>query len=249
MDECLARLAELANRARPALQKIATQPLSERVERFNRHMFDDEGFRGCEQDDYYKPRQSFLNEVLENRTGIPITLSIVYVDVARRLGLNASGIGFPGHFLTKVEPGPGADAHDSCAPIIVDPFLARTIDEDECVARLRRALGPQARFDPGRLRAASGRETLVRVLQNLKQNYLTMQDWEAALRCADRILLVTPDSPLELRDRGILYRELECFGAATYDLERFLELAPQHESAGVIRKSLAALRGHTSTLH
>jgi regulator of sirC expression with transglutaminase-like and TPR domain len=265
----LERLAQLAERARPGLDAIATRPVCERVDQLNQHLFRDEGFRGCEQADYYEPRQSFLNEVLESRTGLPISLSIVYVDVARRLGLRSFGIAFPGHFLVRVEPeasspesadlaaDPAAnlaassdpDADSSRLPIVVDPFKGHVVSRDECAERLTQALGPQARFDSSWLRAASPREILVRVLGNLKGCYADLENWEAALACADRSLLLVPDAPLELRDRGILYQHLECYGAAADDLERFLELAPDHESAGVIRQSLAALRSRRGTIH
>ncbi len=257
MPACLAQLADLADRARPALERIATRPLAERVDRFNQHMFRDEGFRGCEQHDYYQPRQSFLNEVLERRSGIPISLSIVYVDVSRRLGLRSFGVSFPGHFLAKIDPDSASPrsepAHAGDDSIIVDPFIGRALSRDECSDRLERAIGPQADLNPDSasqwLAAASPREILVRVLGNLKQNYLACEDWPAALACADRSLLLLPDSPLELRDRGLLYRKLECFGAAVDDLERFLELAPQHESAAVARDSLSAMRRHPRTIH
>lgn len=245
---CLAELAELADRVRPDIEELATRPLAERVDRFNRHMFRDEGFRGCPQQDYYKPGQSFLNQVLESRSGIPISLSIVYVHVARQLGLRSAGVGFPGHFLAKVEPDAVADD-----AIIVDPFLGRALSRNECADRLRRALGPEAEFNLETehqwLAAAPPRSILVRVLGNLKQNYVETGDWEAALACADRSLLIVPDSPLELRDRGVLYQHLECVGAAIDDLERFLELAPQHESAAMIRESLSALHRRPRTIH
>jgi regulator of sirC expression with transglutaminase-like and TPR domain len=261
----LERLAQLAEGARPGLNAISTRPVCERVDQLNQHLFRDEGFRGCEQSDYYEPRQSFLNEVLESRTGLPISLSIVYVDVARRLGLRSFGIAFPGHFLVRVEPDasspegaalaadlaadPDRDADSSQLPIVVDPFKGHVVSRDECAERLTQALGPQARFDSSWLRAASPREILVRVLGNLKGCYADLENWEAALACADRSLLLVPDAPLELRDRGILYQHLECYGAAADDLERFLELAPDHESAAAIRKSLSALRSGRSTLH
>ena len=251
VDDCLAQLAELADRAQPALAAVAELPLADRVDQLNQYLFREAGFRGCAQDDYYEPRNSFLNEVLAHRSGLPITLSIIYLDVARRLGLRASGIGFPGHFLCKVELalGDSASRYGEGAPIVVDPFAGRRVSEAECAERLKRAMGPDVELDSSWLQAASAREILFRLLGNLKQNYVAIKDWEAALACADRSLLVLPDSPLELRDRGILYQRLECFGPAADDLQRFLELAPEHESADAIRKSLEGLRAHKQTFH
>jgi regulator of sirC expression with transglutaminase-like and TPR domain len=258
VDFCLRQLAEHAEKALPALETAAELPLADRVGQLNEYFFRDAGFHGCAHDDYHEPRNSFLNQVLTRRSGIPITLSIVYVDVARRLGLRAFGIGFPGHFLCKVEPDgdrgervAGALAGQSAAdaPIVVDPFLGSAISEAECAERLRRTMGPAVEFDSSWLRAARPREILFRVLGNLKHNYVALEDWHAALACADRSLLIFPDAPLELRDRGVLYQRLECFAAAADDLRRFLALAPDHESADRVRQSLARLRTRKQTLH
>jgi regulator of sirC expression with transglutaminase-like and TPR domain len=256
VDVCLRQLAEHAERALQALETAAELPLADRVGQLNEYLFRDAGFHGCAHDDYHEPRNSFLDQVLARRSGIPIALSIIYLDVARRLGMRAFGIGFPGHFLCKVEadgngPIAGASAGRSAAtaPIVVDPFLGSAISEAECAERLRRAMGPEVEFDSSWLRAATPREILIRVLGNLKHNYIALEDWPAALACTDRSLLVFPDAPLELRDRGIVYQRLECFGAAADDLQRFLSLAPEHESADRVRQSLAGLRTRRPTLH
>jgi regulator of sirC expression with transglutaminase-like and TPR domain len=204
-----------------------------------RFLFAEKGFVG-NQADYYDRRNSFLNEVLDRRTGIPITLALVYREVGRRAGLAIHGVGFPGHFLAKVDGQP---------EIIIDPFFGAVLDESQCHERLREVLGKDAPFDKRYLRAATTREILVRMLNNLKHIYLNAKELERALSCCERILLLTPDNQHELRDRGLLYLQLECYGAAQRDLETFLQLAPDDEHADTIRQSLIEIRRHTVQIH
>lgn len=199
----------------------------------------DRRFRGNE-DDYYDRRNSFLNEVLDRRIGIPITLALVYMEVGRRLGLPVRGVGFPGHFLVK---------YAGAADVIIDPFYGQVLSESDCQERLRAVLGPAARLERDLLRAATDREILVRMLRNLKQVYLQAKELEPALACVERILLVEPDLASELRDRGLLYAQLECYAAASADLERFLALAPEDSTAGAVRERLIEIGRHGTTLH
>jgi regulator of sirC expression with transglutaminase-like and TPR domain len=237
-DAYLARLDALAAAAAPRLRGAGSD--AERAERLLRFLHDEQGFRGNEER-YDDPRNSFLNEVLDRRTGIPITLSLVLLEVARREGLALRGVSFPGHFLVKL---------DGPEPLVLDPFFGRVLGPAECSARLRAALGEGADFSPERdLRAATPHEILVRMLANLKHLYLRGRDFGRALACCERILLLTPDAPLELRDRGLLFERLECFAAAAADLERFLQSAPDDDSAPAIRDRLRALRARPHRLH
>ena len=197
------------------------------------------GFRG-NQDDYYDRRNSFLTEVLERHTGIPITLTLVYLEVARRLGLALVGVGFPGHFLAK---------HAAAPELIIDPFFGQMLSRRDCEQRLRAVLGDDATLDASHLRASTPREILIRILRNLKQIYLRARELESALACSERILLVEPELAPELRDRGLLYEQLECFAAARADLERFLALAPDDPTATVVRQRLIELGRAGATLH
>jgi regulator of sirC expression with transglutaminase-like and TPR domain len=193
------------------------------------------------QEDYYDRRNSFLNEVLDRRTGIPITLAVVYIAVARRAGIVVDGIGFPGHFLAKYRGEP---------EIVFDPFFGQVLSEDQCARRLQAVMGEDTPFDRRYLRRATAKEIVVRMLRNLKQIYLQAREYEPALACSERILLVQPELPQELRDRGLLYQQLECYSAARADLERFLALAPQDDSAEVVREKLIEIRRHGgATLH
>jgi len=234
----LARLDDLAREVAPRLAGARTA--AERVAVLNRFLFAEHQFAG-NREHYEDPRNSFLNEVLDRGAGIPITLSLVYIEVARRAGVEADGVGFPGHFLVK---------HGKPDGIVVDPFGGTVLTREDCQSRLAAVLGAGARLEPAlHLRAATPREILVRLLGNLKGIYVRTADFGRALACCERILLVAPDSPLELRDRGLVYERLECFGAAVADLERFLELAPDDESAPAVRERLSFLHPRLRQLH
>lgn len=239
----LGRLAAMAGSLEADVAAAGT--LRGRVERLNRGLFVEHGLSG-NREDYYDPRNSFLNEVLDRRLGIPISLSVVFVDVARRLGLDASGISFPGHFLVVVA---GAGTGVGEVDVVVDAFSGAILSHDQCEERFRSVMGASTPFGPEVLRPAANKEILVRMLSNLKQTYVGRRELESALGCCDRILLLAPDSALELRDRGLLYRELDCFGAAVADLERFLALAPEHESARKMEAALVSLRKRARQVH
>jgi regulator of sirC expression with transglutaminase-like and TPR domain len=232
VERHLAALDALADAAEPRLSG-ATSDL-ERARVLIHFLAAEQRFSG-NHDDYYDVRNSFLNDVLERRTGIPITLALVYIEVGRRLGLPMVGVGFPGHFLVKL-----AGDED----IVIDPFFGRILDEQACAERLRTVAGQDATFDRRLLRGASAKEMLVRMLRNLKQIYLQAREFEPALSCSERILLVEPELAHELRDRGLLYHQLECYSAAQSDLERFLTLAPRDDSADAVREKLIEIRRH-----
>ena len=221
----------LAAGAEPRLHEVDSD--AERVVRLTDHLFAENGLRG-NSEQYDDPRNSFLNEVLDRGRGIPITLSIVTMEVARRLGLAVRGVSFPGHFLAKLDGEP---------EVLLDAFFGRVLSRVECEARLRALAGPDVTLVPQlHLRAASPREILVRLLGNLKHLYSRQRDWGRTLGCCERILLLHPAAPLELRDRGLVYERLDCHAAAAADLARFLELAPDDESSAQVAARLTALR-------
>jgi len=235
----LERVDRLAERARPALSGAASAV--ERATRLVDFLYREEGFAG-NSDDYYDARNSYFDQVLDRRTGIPITLSILWIGVAQRLNLDAAGVAFPGHFLARLET-PGE------AAVLVDAFHGRVVGIPECEELLQRALGQPTRFDARLTRPAPPREILARVLRNLKQIHVRTEAFEAALRCSEGILALQPEDPLELRDRGLLYRALQCYGPALRDLERFVALLPDGEQAAALRPVLADLRRRARTLH
>lgn len=203
----------------------------QRIETLNRYLFEDLGFIG-DDDDYYNPRNSFLNEVLDRRAGIPVTLALVYLSLTRRLGWPVVGVGFPAHFLVKyTQP-----------QILVDPFTGEVINKRECRRRLRIALGDSAEWREDYLDPAAPVDIVLRLLTNLKHIYIQSQRHELALSCCERLLLLLPDSPKELRDRGLVLLELECRDEAYADFERFLELAPEDPAAEAVRDVLSMAR-------
>jgi regulator of sirC expression with transglutaminase-like and TPR domain len=235
IEASLAAISALAERTRPLVEGSGG-PDSAVVGALNHALFELEQFRG-NREQYDDLRNSFLDDVLARRRGLPITLAVLYVEVARRLGFDAYGVGFPGHFLAKIV---GIE-DESEGEIIVDPFFARTITLADCAERLRAAAGEEVPFDPGWLRAATAREIYVRMLNNLKMLYLRQGDGLSALGCFDRILVLVPDQAFEIRDRGLLLEELDCVLPAIEDYSQFLELLPHHESANAIRLRRDAL--------
>ena len=210
------------------------------MERLNRFLFSEQGFSAASE--YYDPRNSYLNEVLERRCGIPITLALVYIAVARRAGIDARGVAFPGHFLVRC---PAQDEER-----IVDAFHGRTISFAECAARLANALGPDTPLRPElHLRDASARETLVRMLANLQRIFAGSGDAERLLACCDRIVLLTPRDPIALRDRALVYQQLGWFAAAIADLESALPHAPDAETASALERRRDALRARLGPTH
>jgi regulator of sirC expression with transglutaminase-like and TPR domain len=180
----------------------------------NDYLFRELGFVGNE-DRYEDPRNSFLNEVLDRRTGIPITLALVYIEVARRAGVAVSGVNFPGHFLLRT--------HD----LIIDPFRGgRLLTEDSCRDLLRRHAG-DAEWDTHLLRRATKAQILVRMLLNLKRLYVRMHSYPQARDVTDLLLAIDPAALNELRDRGLIAYHLNDFSAALRDLQAFLRLSGQ----------------------
>jgi regulator of sirC expression with transglutaminase-like and TPR domain len=227
----LGRLDALAAHAAPRLAGCRSD--AGRATAINRFLFAEEGFRG-NRENYYDPRNSYLNDVLDRRLGIPISLSLVYIALARRLDCDVRGVGFPGHFLVKWV---------GARELIVDPFAGAVLSQADCRDRLTAVLGEGASLDPAiHLRAATPLEILVRLLGNLKQIFATARDWPRALACCDRILLLAPHAPLELRDRAAVYEQLGWTAAALHDLETLLELVPEGEAASALRARCDALR-------
>jgi regulator of sirC expression with transglutaminase-like and TPR domain len=208
------------------------------------HLYGQMGFRGNEQD-YYDPKNSLLPDVLDRKLGIPITLALVYCEVARRVGIRARGVSFPGHFLIRVDP---ADRDD--APVAVDPFFGgRRLDEAGLQRLLERSAPSQRLVLAEHLAPASPRTMLVRMLINLKWIHATRGDFARALLALDRIICLTPDSVPALRERGMLAARLGAVEAARADLSRLLELVPQAPDANSIRQRLEELRAKTNVLN
>lgn len=198
------------------------------------------GFRG-NVDDYYDPKNSFLPDVLERRLGIPITLTVIWCELARRAGVVARGVGFPGHFLARVDDRRPTGAS---APVIVDPFEGgRVVEEPAARELLRRALGEGPELHPSLFAPASARALLVRMLGNLKAIWASRGDHARAFVAIDRIVTLVPDSPRDLRERAAIALRLGAIELARGDLARVLELEPQAPDVPIIKERLSRLAG------
>ena len=235
VEAYLQRLDELATGVQQRLP--AQAGLEDTLVTLNQFLFVEQGFSG-DTENYDDPRNSFLNEVLDRKRGIPITLSILYIEVGRRLGLPLKGVSFPGHFLVKFSTREGE--------VVLDPFSGGSLmSKEDLEEMLEEAYGAaDAAHTPlERLLAAAGKkEILVRMLRNLKGTYLRREHFEKALSVVDRILLIQPDQPDEVRDRGRIYEHLECFRAAMENYQSYLRLRPSGGDAPDVHKRVAELR-------
>lgn len=203
------------------------------IQTINQYLYDDLGYKG-NTSDYYDPRNSFLNEVIERRTGIPITLSLVYLEIAQRLNFPMIGIGMPGHFLIRPE--------FENTGIFIDAFnRGEILFEQDCEARLaqiyKRPVPMQSKF----LQPLAPRQLLARMLTNLKFIYLNHKDVPRALMVVEHIVLLFPEAAMELRDRGLLYYQLGYISKASQDLEMYLAMIPDAEDADAVRRLLEQL--------
>ena len=239
IERYLGDLERLALRLRGRMPQ--TLRAEERVIALNQFLFDDLGYWG-NTDDYYDPRNSYLNEVLDRKTGIPITLAILYMEVGRRVGLPLEGVSFPGHFLVRLRVRGGT--------LILDPFSGgMPQSEDELRARLERVIpeGAAAELPVADLpleqflEPATNRQILARLLRNLKGIYREAGKPERMLEVLNRMLLVAPEASAELRDRGFLYQRLECWRPALQDLKDYVGREPGAPDAEEVRAKLAEL--------
>lgn len=223
---------DMAELAAPIAGGYGADPL-DTVRAINRVLYDERGFTG-NQADFYDPRNSYLNEVLDRRLGIPITLALLQMDIANRVGLPLRGVSFPGHFLVSLPLDDGV--------LVLDPFhRGRSIDLDELKARAQPHLGDgevEEEQISELLSPASNRSILARMLRNLKTLYAEREDWPRALRCADRLLVLEPDHATDMRDRGLLYLEIGHVAGAMRDLGRYLATSPAPADAEKVRRLL-----------
>ncbi len=232
----LARLDDLGLRLRA---RLAGGDL-DRVAELSRFLSDEVGLRG-NAEDYYDPRNSFLNEVLDRGLGIPITLALVYIEVGRRAGVPLDGVGFPGHFLLR---------HSVHPQLLLDPFeRGRLLTTDDCRQILEKLSGGTLPFDPRLLRPSSPRQILVRMLNNLRGIYLHRSEFLRAIGVLDRVLLLDPDDVGARRDRGLLTLKWEDPERGIEDLERYLALEPEAPDHQSIETLIAETRRKLERVH
>ncbi|MEW6705134.1 MAG: tetratricopeptide repeat protein [Pseudomonadota bacterium] len=233
----LAQIDQLAERLKRRLPDDA-MPL-QKLRLLNHYFFSELGFAG-NVNDYYDPRNSYLHEVLASRRGIPITLALLYMEIASQVGLPAKGVSFPGHFLVKLRLPKGE--------VVIDPFSGRSLSREELDERLapyRRRQGlvgdqevPLGLF----LQAASERETLARLLRNLKEIHRSAHDWGRLLAVQQRLVVLLPDVWEERRDRGFAHAELGQHLQAIDDLCAYLDHRPAADDASELLQRIDALR-------
>jgi regulator of sirC expression with transglutaminase-like and TPR domain len=237
-----ARIDEMGATLRGRLPEDMSR--AERILALNRYLFDELGFSGNAAE-YYDARNSYLNEVLDRKLGIPITLCVVYLEIGRRIGLRLHGVAFPGHFLVKCQVRDGA--------IVLDPYSkGSSLSLDDLCARLR-SLGDGVDPEPDQIRTmlavASNKEILARILRNLKGIYLEHREFTKAVAAMDRLVALAPRTADEYRDRGRVYLGLECFRAALADFRSYLALKPDAEDAKIVQRKAAELEQIASRLN
>ena len=239
VDRYLGDIERMAMRVRAQLRDGGGA--EERVVALNEFLFGELGYFGNTKD-YYDPRNSYLNEVIERRTGIPITLAILYMEVGRRIGLPLAGVSFPGHFLVQLKLRRGM--------VVLDPFSGGApVSEEELRERLKRVIPEGASDDlpvselplEQFLEPATNRQILARVLRNLKGIYRDTGKPERMLEVLNRMLLVAPEASAELRDRGFVYHKLECYRAALQDLRDYVEREPDAPDSDEVRVRVVEL--------
>jgi len=247
VDAYLGEIERLAARLRGRLPPGGGA--EERVLALNQFLFDDLRYSG-NAGNYYDPRNSFLNEVIDRRTGIPITLSVLYLEIGRRIGLELEGVSFPGHFLVRLRL--------RGAMLVLDPFSGgEALAEADLRARLQRVIPESAAgggpvealpLDPF-LEPAGKRQILARLLRNLKGIYRDADKPQRLLEVLNRMLVVVPEAHGELRERGLLYQRLECYRAALKDLQDYSALEPEAPDIDDVRAKLVELAAQCARLN
>ncbi len=200
----------------------------------NEVLFVQAGLKG-NNEEYYDPRNSFLNEVLDRKNGIPISLSVIYIEVARRIGFPIEGVGFPGHFIVRLS--------DDDREILIDPFnRGRILTLKDCQELLDRVYGGSVTVQPTLLKPMEKKGIISRMLFNLKGIYYQREEYQKALSVVEQILILNPGMLTEIRDRGLLYMQTSLFAKALADLECYLREAAAPEDSGYIQGHVKTLR-------
>ncbi len=232
-------LDNLADRLRPLLEE--TRSDLETVQIFNEYFFRKLGFSGNAAN-YYHPHNSFLNYVLDLRAGIPVTLSVVYLELARRLQLPVVGISFPGHFLVAYQGDGGA--------FFIDPFnQGRLLSEDDCMDMAQVPEADRLHFRQDYLQPVSKSVILFRMLQNLKQIYVTLEDWLPAYKTVELMLTLQPGRKTEIRDKGLIAWRLGRRQDAIFNIKQYLLVAPANEEAAWLQNYLHTIEAKQSRLN
>jgi regulator of sirC expression with transglutaminase-like and TPR domain len=230
LDHERARLEALSE---PLLgQGLEREPALIQARVLGEHLHSNYGFRG-NAENYHDPDNSFLNIVLDRRLGIPISLAVVYVTVAERVGVRARGVGFPGHFLVRVD--------DADSTVVLDPFFGGELLDREALKGLLQRVAPRVSFSDEMLDPAPSRHIVARMLMNLRTLYAARGDAGHLLVVLDRLVDLIPEAYDAIRDRGFLYARLGAQSAAVADLRRYLDALPHADDASDVRRAITQL--------
>jgi len=219
---------QLGRRIDPAWNNL------QRLARLRTFMYEELGFKGDVQG-YYSPANSLLHSVMSRRLGIPLTLSIVFMEIGWRIGVPFEGVGFPGHFLVRLTGEPG--------DLLLDPYdHGASVHEEDCRRMIELTTGGMVPYDPSMIRSLGKRDMIARLLFNLKVACLKASDDKGALSAVERLLLLHPDDPPEMRDRGLLLYRMDRYREALVSLRAYLRARPEALDREVIERHLAALQ-------
>ncbi len=240
VEQYVRRIEVLARRVRMRVPDLGD--IGESIAALNTVLFEEEGLSG-NTDDYYDPRNSFLNDVLDRKLGIPITLALVYMEVARRVGFPLVGVGMPGHFLLKHYDVEGRE-------VIIDAFNRGVVlSAHDCAQRLDQIYSGQMPFQPEYLVAVSRRQILLRMLNNLRAIYLSARNFKKALEIVDLILAIYPRSPEDMKQRAMLRHNQGNLRGAVADLEDYLKMSPEASDADEIRQMALSIRRNLAMMN
>lgn len=232
MDRYLGQVNDWSGAVRDRLE--GSRDIERIVESINHLLFHEEGFHG-EEENYYDPRSALLNEMLDRHAGLPITLSILYLEICRRVGMDAAGVSLPGRFLVKFSGAFGQ--------IVIDPFDGgRVLSTVEIQKLLDAVYGGGVRLREHHLRSFTAKQILARELAHLKSAYLAQHDLPRAAASMDRLLILDENDPYELRDRGAIAVQMHAYREAIECFERYLALMPHGDDHGRVREQIAYLR-------
>ena len=233
IERYVRQVEELSRRAAAKVQDLDDP--AQIIAALNEVLFKEEMFRGNTVD-YYNPRNSFLNDVLDRRLGIPITLALVYMEVARRMGFPLFGVGMPGHFLLKHYDVDGR-------AILIDAFERGSIvTEEDCRQKLDAIYSGQLALQPEFLLPVTRRQMLTRMLNNLRSIYLAQRDFRRAVQVVDLVLVIYPRSPEDVKQRAVLRYNLNDYRGALNDFEEYVKMSPDASDAEEIKQTALSLR-------
>jgi len=229
VDEYIQKIEEIGKTLKESISDVKNPTYL--ISMLNEHLFENLGFSG-DDSDYFDPKNNFLNKVIDKKSGLPITISILYVEIAKFIGLDLKIVGFPSHVLVKYNE-----------EMILDPFYdGRLLDVDDLQDILDNNFDEQLKFQPSFLDEIESEQILVRLARNLKNSYVQSFVYDKALRCVNMVLAIEPESPEDIRDKGILEERLQNSESALKYLNKYLEINPNAEDVDFILELIRSIK-------